>query len=123
VQLDKAAAGGLPLYGPGQNPTFTVILRNVGTQNCRFDNSGRGVVVTVTRVDTGAPVWTSATCAGPQDLRVLGPGDGSSDPVTWDRQISVASCSGTPPTVGAGSYAVTAAVNGVTAASVQFALQ
>jgi hypothetical protein len=123
VQLDKSATNGQAVYASGQNPTFNVILHNVGTENCLFDISGKGVVVTVTRVDTGAQVWTSATCAGAQDRRVLGPGDGATDPVKWDREISVSNCPTNPPTVGAGSYAVTATVSGVSSASVQFALQ
>ena len=122
VQLDKSATNGPAAYASGQNPTFNVILHNVGTENCLFDISGKGVVVTVTRVG-GGQVWTSATCAGQQDRRVLGPGDGATDPVKWEREESVASCPANPPTVGAGSYAVTAAVSGVTAASVQFTLQ
>ncbi len=123
VQLDKSSTSGPPTYTSGQNPTFNVILHNVGTGNCLFDVSGRGVVVTVTPVGSSSAVWTSATCAGNKDMRVLGPGDGYTEPVKWDREKSVASCPSAPPIVDPGAYAVTAAVTGVNAASVQFTLQ
>ncbi|MGH6657352.1 MAG: hypothetical protein ACRDVE_19385 [Actinocrinis sp.] len=114
---------GPPTYAAGQNPTFSVILHNTGTGNCLFDVSGKGVVVTVTPVGSGTPAWTTSTCAGKQDMRVLGPGDGYTEPVKWTRARSVASCPTNPPTVSPGAYAVTAAVTGVNAASVQFTLQ
>ncbi len=123
VQLDKSQASGPPTYSAGQNPTFDVILHNTGTGNCLFDVSGKGVVVTVTPVGSGTPAWTTSTCAGKQDMRVLGPGDGYTEPVKWNRQQSVNGCPVNPPTVSPGAYAVTAAVTGVTAASVQFTLQ
>ncbi|HEV2345792.1 MAG TPA: hypothetical protein VGS97_16955 [Actinocrinis sp.] len=123
VRLDKSTASGPPTYASGQNPTFNVILRNSGTGNCLFDVSGRGVVVTVTPVGAGSAVWTSATCAGTKDMRVLGPGDGYTEPVKWNRQQSVAGCPSMPPTAGSGAYAVVAAASGVNSASVQFTLQ
>ncbi|MBS2965039.1 hypothetical protein KGA66_18425, partial [Actinocrinis puniceicyclus] len=124
VQLDKTSPSGPPVYASGQDPAFNVILRNQGTGNCRFDVSGKGVVVTVTSVDSNAQVWSSAICnTSKEDLRVLGPADGFTEPVKWTRVQSPAGCAATPQPVGAGSYAVTAAVSGVSAASVQFTLQ
>lgn len=123
VQLDKPASSSPPVYAAGQNPTFNVILHNLGTGNCRFDVSGKGVVVTVSSTTSNSVVWTSATCAGKEDLRVLGPGDGYTEPVKWARQQSETGCPANPPTVPADAYAVTATVSGVTAASVQFSLQ
>jgi hypothetical protein len=124
VQLDKTSQSGPPAYGPGQDPVFNVILRNQGSGNCRLDVSGKGVVVTVTSVDTNTQVWSTANCnTSHQDLRVLGPGDGYTGPVQWSRVQSRSNCALTPQPAGAGSYAVTAMVSGVTAASVQFTLQ
>jgi hypothetical protein len=126
VQLDKTAPNGNPVYAPGQNPTFSVILHNTGSANCRFDVSGKGVVVTVASVDNGGKqVWTSAICAGATDLRVLGPGDGYTEQVAWGRQQSPTSCPApaNTPKVGAGAYAVAASVSGVASATVQFQLQ
>ena len=126
VQLDKTAPNGNPVYAAGQHPIFSVILHNTGSANCRFDVSGKGVIVTVASVDNGGKqVWTSATCAGPTDLRVLGPGDGYTEQVNWARQQAPTSCP-TPantPTVAAGAYAVAASVSGVASATVQFQLQ
>ena len=123
VQLDKSATSGPPTYPSGQNPTFNVILKNLGNGNCLFDVSGKGVVVTVTPVGSSASVWTTSNCADNKDMRVLGPGDGFTEPVKWNRQESVSGCPSSPPIVNPGAYAVTAAVSGVNAASVQFNLQ
>jgi len=123
LQLDKTSTSGLPTYPSGQNPTFNVILKNSGTQNCMFDVSGKGIVVTVTPVGSSTAAWTSATCAGAQDVRVLGPGDGYTDAVKWARETSESNCPSKPPLVATGSYTVSAAVSGVSAASVQFTLQ
>ena len=122
VQLDKTSSSGPPVYSSGQNPVFNVILRNTGTGNCRIDVSGKGVVVTVSSTANSQSMWTSATCAGNQDLRVLGPGDGFTEPVSWARLASGQTCPSTNH-VPNGTYAVTATVSGVSAASVQFALQ
>lgn len=124
VQLDKSAQSGIAVYSAGQNPTFSVILHNTGSANCRFDVSGKGLVVTVASV-SGGQVWTSATCAGPTDLRVLGPSDGFTEQVKWSRQQAPTSCPApaNTPTVAAGAYAVAASVGGVASATVQFQLQ
>lgn len=124
VQLDKTAQTGIADYTAGQNPTFNVILHNQGSGNCRFDVSGKGVVVTVASVDNGGKqVWTSATCAGATDLRVLGPGDGYTEQVKWQREQSETGCPANPPAVATGTYAVAASVGGVASATVQFQLQ
>lgn len=123
VQLDKTAQTGIAAYSAGQNPIFNVILHNQGSGNCRFDVSGKGVVVTVASVNNGNQVWTSATCAGAPDLRVLGPGDGYTEQVKWQREQSETGCPANPPLVATGAYAVAAAVGGVASATVQFQLQ
>lgn len=125
VQLDKSSASGPPTYSSGEEPTFNVMLNNSGPGNCRLDVSGKGVVVTVTPVGSSQAVWTSAACAsGGQDLRVLGPGDDSTTvPVKWDRENAVGSCPTAPQLVSPGAYTASAAVSGVTGASVQFTLQ
>ena len=124
VQLDKTAQNGIAVYSSGQNPIFNVILHNQGSANCRFDVSGKGVVVTVASMDNGGKqVWTSATCTGPTDLRVLGPGDGFTEQVKWQRIQSEPGCPANQPPAATGAYAVAAAVGGVASATVQFQLQ
>jgi len=66
---------------------------------------------------------TSSTCAGAADLRVLGPGDGYTEQVKWQREQSVTGCPANPPSVTAGTYAIAASVGGVASATVQFQLQ
>jgi hypothetical protein len=123
VQLDKTSSSGPPVYSAGQNPTFNVILHNVGTENCLLDVSNKGIVVTVTTVNGGSSAWTSATCStDQQDRRVLGPGDGYTNAVKWTRVEPGTKCQNTQAAP-AGPYAVTASVSGVSSASVQFSLQ
>lgn len=124
VRLDKSSVGGPPTYSSGQDPTFSVILKNTGTGNCLVDVSGKGVVVTVTPVGSSSAVWTSAACASSgSDTRALGPGDGYTGTVPWRRVKAVGSCPSAPQAVDAGAYTVTAAASGVNGASVQFTLQ
>jgi hypothetical protein len=123
VQLDKTAQNGIAVYTAGQDPIFSVILHNQGSANCRFDVSGKGVVVTVASVNSGSQVWTSATCSGATDLRVLGPGDGYTEQVKWLRVQSETGCPANQPAAATGAYAVAASVGGVASATVQFQLQ
>jgi hypothetical protein len=123
VHLDKSGQGGPAVYAADQDPSFSVVLNNVGSANCRFDLSGKGIVITVTPMGSTTGVWSSAACATSADLRVLGPSEGYTETVRWRRERAVDSCPSPQPTVNAGSYAVTAAVGGVTAASVQFVLR
>jgi hypothetical protein len=123
VHLDKSGQNGPPVYQGGQDVYVSVVIHNSGSANCRFDVSGKGSVITVTPVGSTDAVWSSAACAAAADLRVLGPGEGFTETVRWLRQRAVGTCPPSASTVGVGSYQVTAAIDGVTAASVQFVLQ
>jgi hypothetical protein len=123
VHLDKSSSSGPVTYAAGQYPTFGVSAQDEGSANCRIDVSGKGLVVTVTSVGSATAAWSSAVCSGAADVRELGPGDGYSESVAWPRYQSDASCPTTnKPTVGPGAYTVSAAADGITAASVQFVL-
>jgi hypothetical protein len=123
VRLDKTSSNGPVVYAAGQYPTFSVSVQDVGSANCQIDASGKGVVITVTSVGSQSPAWSSAVCSAAADLRELGPGDGFNESIAWPRYQSDASCPTTNrPTVAPGTYAVSAAADGVSAASVQFVL-
>ena len=123
LTLDHTAGGGPATYSAGQDPQFRVAAKNNGAGNCLLDVSGKGIVITVTQPGSSTPVWTSSDCATSSDKRALGPGDAYQDDTTWQRIRSQAGCPKNEPSVGTGTYVVTATADGVTAASIQFVLQ
>lgn len=122
--LDRTSPSGPPQYPAGTYPTFKITTTDAGTANCTVDVSGKGMVVSVMPLGTTTPVWTSATCSGATDLRVLGPGDAQTFPVAWKRwEAQDDTCPVSKlPTVSPGSYTVNVAVGGVTSSQVEFVL-
>jgi hypothetical protein len=123
LALDKSASNGVATYPAGQDPKFIVTARDNGTGNCGIDVSGKGILISVTDTATGATVWSSNVCSGATDERELGPGDSYQGTTAWLRIRSVTGCPENPPSAGTGMFVVTATADGVSAASVQFALQ
>ena len=124
IALDRTSSSGPVQYPAGSYPTFKVTASDSGSANCTVDVSGRGLVVSVMPLGTTTPVWTSATCSGAADLRVLGPGDAQTYPVVWKRWKGEGqTCPVSElPTVAAGSYTVNAEADGVTTSQVEFVL-
>jgi hypothetical protein len=124
IVLDRTSSSGPAHYPAGTYPTFKITATDAGSANCTVDVSGKGMVVSVMPFGTTTPVWTSATCSGATDLRVLGPGDAQTFPVAWKRwQSQGATCPVSKlPTVSSGSYTVNAEAGGVTSSQVEFVL-
>ena len=124
ILLDRTSSSGPAHYPEGSYPTFKVTADDAGSANCTLDVSGKGLVITVMPLGTTTPVWTSATCSGAADLRVLGPGDAQTFPVVWKRwQSQGTTCPVSKlPTVAAGAYTVNAEADGVTSSQVEFVL-
>lgn len=124
IALDRTSSSGPVQYPAGSYPTFKITASDSGSANCTVDVSGRGLVVSVMPLGTTTPVWTSATCSGAADLRVLGPGDAQTYPVAWKRwEGQGQTCPVSKlPTVAAGSYTVNAEADGVTTSQVEFIL-
>lgn len=124
IALDRTSSSGPAHYPEGTYPTFKITADDAGSANCTLDVSGKGMVVSVMPLGTTTPVWTSATCSGATDLRVLGPGDTQTFPVVWKRwQSQGTTCPVSKlPTVAAGSYTVNVEANGVTSSQVEFVL-
>ena len=131
LTLDKNPANGTPAYPSGQDPKFTVTAQNNGTGNCLLDMSSKGIVITVTDPSASIPtVWAGNICTNDSgttdnstDERAIGPGQSLAATVTWSRTKSASGCPQNPPSAGTGTFEVSAAADGVTSASVQFALQ
>jgi hypothetical protein len=124
IALDRTSSYSPVAYPAGTFPTFKITATDSGTANCTVDVSGRTLVVTVAAQGASAPVWSSATCSGTSDLRVLGPSDAQTFPVAWKRWESQGqTCPVSKlPTVSPGGYTVSATLDGVTAATVPFVL-
>lgn len=124
LALDRTASSGPAQYPAGTYPTFKVTATDSGSANCTLDVSGRGLVVSVMPLGTTTPVWTSATCSGAADLRVIGPGDAQTYPVVWKRWEGQGdTCPVSQlPTVSPGTYTVNAEADGVTTSQVEFVL-
>ncbi len=124
LALDRTSSSGPAQYPAGTYPTFKVTASDSGTANCTVDVSGRGLVVSVMPLGTTTPIWSSATCSGAADLRVLGPGDSQTYQVAWKRwEGQGQTCPVSKlPTVAPGTYTVNAEADGVTTSQVEFAL-
>jgi hypothetical protein len=124
IALDRTSTSGPAQYPAGSYPTFKINTTDAGSANCTVDVSGKGLVVSVMPLGTTTPVWTSATCSGSSDLRVLGPGDAQTVPVVWKRwETQGDTCPVSKlPTVSPGSYTVNVAADGVTSSQVEFVL-
>jgi hypothetical protein len=124
LALDRTSSSGPVQYPAGTYPTFKITAADNGAENCTVDASGKGMVVSVMPLGTTSPVWTSATCSGASDLRVLGPGDSQSFSVVWKRwETQGTTCPVSAlPTVAQGTYTVNVEANGVTSSLVEFIL-
>ena len=124
LALDRTSSSGPAVYPAGTYPTFKITAADTGSANCTVDVSGKGMVVSVMPLGTTNADWTSATCSGASDLRVLGPGDAQTFPVVWKRWLSQGTTCPVSklPTVPQGTYTVNVAVGGVTSSLVEFVL-
>ena len=124
VALDRTSSSGPVQYPAGSYPTFKITAADDGSANCTLDVSGKGLVVSVMPLGTTKPIWTSETCSGASDLRVLGPGDAQTYPVVWKRWESQGSTCPVSklPTVPQGTYTVNVEADGVTSSLVEFIL-
>jgi hypothetical protein len=124
LSLDRTSSSGPVQYPAGTYPTFKIAAVDNGSANCTVDVSGKGMVVSVMPLGTTKPIWTSATCSGAADLRVLGPGDAQSYSVVWKRwETQGETCPlSALPTVPQGTYTVNVEANDVTSSLVEFIL-
>jgi hypothetical protein len=124
LSLDRTSSSGPVQYPAGSYPTFKIAAADDGSANCTVDVSGKGMVVSVMPLGTTKPIWTSATCSGATDLRVLGPGDSQSYSVVWKRwETQGDTCPlSALPTVPQGTYTVNVEAGGVTSSLVEFIL-
>ena len=104
-------------YPPGDDPKIRLTVSNTAASACAVDFAPTVAVVTITRMDDDATVWSSAHC--PKDRRArptrVPAGGTVTHTVTWNRTRSAATCA-TPTggAVDAGTYQVKARLGDLT---------
>lgn len=108
AQLSTAVRTDHATYPAGQQPKFTLAVRNTGTSDCRRDVGQNALELRV--ISGGVMVWSSDHCSpgGAPDLRTLTPGQTFTATVQWARVSSQPGCPANQPPAAAGSYSVVA---------------
>jgi hypothetical protein len=106
AQLSIAVRTDNASYPAGQQPKFTLTVRNTGTSACRRDVGQNALELRV--ISGGVLVWSSDHCSpgGAPDLRTLTPGQTFATTVQWARVSSQPGCPTNQPAAAAGSYSV-----------------
>ncbi|EOM75236.1 hypothetical protein DW322_02095 [Rhodococcus rhodnii] len=101
-----------PIYGPGEEPSFTTAVTNIGTSVCERDLGSGLQQVLVYTLDGKQRLWSNIDCF-PQsdaDIRELKPGEQAVFTVKWSAKTSTPECAEEPQPqrdpVGAGDFTV-----------------
>ena len=101
-----------PTYLPGEEPSFTTVITNIGTTPCQRDLGSSLQQVLVYTIDGSVRLWSNIDCF-PQsaaDLRTLAPGEQAQFTVKWSAKTSAPDCLTQPEPqrdpVGPGAYTV-----------------
>lgn len=113
-------------FGPGDEPTFTVVVTNIGSAPCDRDLAGGLQQVLVYSIDGKTRLWSNVDCY-PQptpDLRTLAPGEQAAFKVAWSGTTSTPDCATAQNPernpVGAGAYTVIGQLGAVRSAPEPF---
>lgn len=83
-----------PTYLAGEEPGFTIVITNIGTNPCERDLGGGLQQVLVYTLDGNQRLWSNIDCypqAAP-DLRTLAPGEQAAFTVKWSGTTSAPDC-------------------------------
>lgn len=106
------ATGEKPNYAPGEEPTFTTVITNIGTTPCERDLGSGLQQVLVYTLDGNQRLWSNIDCfpQGEPDLRTLAPGEQAVFSVKWSAKTSAPDCLDQPEPqrdpIGPGAYTV-----------------
>lgn len=110
--LAVKATADKPTFAGGEEPTFTIVITNIGSAGCNRDLAGGLQQVLVYSIDGKTRLWSNVDCY-PQpapDIRNLEPGEQAAFKVAWSATTSNPDCatSANPQRnpVGAGAYTV-----------------
>ena len=110
-------------FAAGEQVSFHVTYTNSSKTPCAVGGEGANTGVDLKITSGAAQVYTRSLCAATavQKSEVAAGAEGATD-LAWDRKINVLGCS-SASTAQKGSYWVTATVNGVASAQVNFVIQ
>ncbi|QSE90910.1 hypothetical protein JWS13_20890 [Rhodococcus pseudokoreensis] len=101
-----------PTYLPGEEPSFTTVVTNIGTTPCERDLGSSLQQVLVYTIDGAVRLWSNIDCF-PQsaaDVRTLAAGEQAQFTVKWSAKTSAPDCLTQPEPqrdpVGPGAYTV-----------------
>ncbi|MCS4253166.1 hypothetical protein M2405_001442 [Rhodococcus erythropolis] len=99
-------------FAPGEEPSFTIVITNIGSAPCDRDLAGGLQQVLVYSIDGKTRLWSNVDCY-PQpaaDVRNLAPGEQAAFKVAWSATTSTPECATAQNPernpVGAGAYTV-----------------
>ncbi|NLG55288.1 MAG: hypothetical protein GX542_06520 [Rhodococcus sp.] len=105
-----------PTYMPGEEPTFTTIITNIGDEKCERDLGSGFQQVLVYTLDGQHRLWSNTDCF-PQtepDVRAMEPGEQAVFSVKWSGKTSMPDCTQQPEPVrepvGPGAYIAVAQI-------------
>lgn len=106
AQLSIAVRPDAASYPAGQQPKFTLTVRNTSASDCRRDLGQNALELRV--ISGGVLVWSSDHCSpgGSPDVRTLTPGQTFTATVQWARVSSQPGCPANQPAAAPGSYSV-----------------
>ncbi|MEV0947462.1 hypothetical protein [Rhodococcus sp. NPDC049939] len=87
-----------PTYQAGEEPVFTTVITNIGTETCDRDLGSGLQQVLVYTIDGALRLWSNIDCY-PQsepDIRSLAPGEQAQFTVTWSATTSSPDCLAQP---------------------------
>ncbi|WP_435243169.1 hypothetical protein [Streptomyces cucumeris] len=113
-------------YGPGEKPTFEIVVQNTSNSSCKVDFGRDAATLTITDADD-EHVWASGDCPkGSATALVEVPGSGETKRIVeWNRKRTAEHCA-TPSgraAATAGTYLVKAELDGLGTAQVSFLLK
>ncbi|OEU93413.1 hypothetical protein [Streptomyces oceani] len=111
-------------YAPGDEPEFTLTVRNDGGEDCRIDLGRTATVLKISDSEDNK-VWSSDDCPpnGGSAYVQVPAGGKTVQELSWDRKESKPGCGKEPADpAGADTYLVEASVRGLSAAQTSFVL-
>lgn len=104
-----------PNYRVGDEPAFTIVITNIGTERCERDLGAGLQQVMVYSLDGATRLWSNTDCfpESTADLRALAPGDQAAFSVKWSGTTSAPGCQAPREPVGPGAYSVVGQLGGL----------
>lgn len=104
-----------PNYRVGDEPAFTIVITNIGTDRCERDLGAGLQQVMVYSLDGETRLWSNADCfpESTADLRALEPGDQAAFSVKWSGTTSAPGCQAPREPVGPGAFSVVGQLGGL----------